>query len=96
MCQTTSLFSLNKCTKIILQLTIIVLTHYNENSNGLQIYSYSNVHDIVQNKIYLYHLYIIQDKMNALMLAAQFGHHEIAQLLLESGAEIEEKNNVSK
>ena len=26
------------------------------------------------------------------MLAAQFGHHEIAQLLLQSGAEIEEKD----
>ena len=30
------------------------------------------------------------------MLAAQFGHHEIAQLLLQSGAEIEEKDNVSR
>ena len=30
------------------------------------------------------------------MLAAQFGHHEIVQLLLQSGAKVDEKKDVSR
>ena len=30
------------------------------------------------------------------MLAAREGHHEIAQLLLQSGAKVDEKKDVSK
>ena len=58
--------------------------------------SYSNVHDIVQNKIYLCHLYITKNEANALMLAASEGHHEIVQLLLQGGAKVNEKKDVSK
>ena len=30
------------------------------------------------------------------MLAARYGHHEIVQLLLQSGAKVNEKKDVSK
>ena len=30
------------------------------------------------------------------MLASRYGHHEIVQLLLQSGAKVDEKKDVSK
>ena len=54
-----------------------------------------DIHTIILNILMIYHIDVTQDGRTALHCAVRAGHDDCAQLLIQSGADVDMKNRVS-